>query len=247
VSQNILVIGATSAIAQQVARRYAEAGARLFLCARSAGHLEAVAADLRARGAAAVETLVADADAPAAIEAMELAAWNALGTVHVALVAFGSLPDQDRAAKDNEYLKAQFRTNAESVLVCLAMLARRFVAQRGGVIAVIGSVAGDRGRSGNYLYGAAKAAVAAFASGLRAQLRRQGVHVLTVKPGFVATPMTAHLNLPPRLTARPEVVAARIVRAIDRRWNVVYAPAFWRPIMTVIRWLPEPLFKRLRL
>jgi decaprenylphospho-beta-D-erythro-pentofuranosid-2-ulose 2-reductase len=246
-TQSILVIGATSAIAQQVARRYAETGAHLFLAARSAGHLEAVAADLQARGAAAVDTFVVDADDSAGVAAMLRAAWDALGVVHVALVAFGSLPDQERAASDTEYLKAQFRTNAESVLVCLAALAPRFVSQRNGVIAVIGSVAGDRGRPGNYLYGSAKAAVEAFASGLRAQLQREGVHLLTVKPGFVATPMTAHLHLPPLLTAQPDAVAARIMRAIDRRWDVIYVPWFWRPIMMVIRCLPEALFKRLRL
>jgi short-subunit dehydrogenase len=225
-TQNVLVIGANSAIAQAVARHYAENGARLFLCARSAGHLEAVAADLRARGAVAVGTFVTDADDSAGVAAMQRAAWEALGTVHVALVAFGSLPEQQRAASDTEYLKAQFRTNAESVLVCLAGLAQRFIPQRSGVIAVIGSVAGDRGRPGNYLYGSAKAAIDAFASGLRAQLYREGVHVLTIKPGFVATPMTAHLQLPARLTAQPAAVAARITRAIDARQNVVYGPGF---------------------
>lgn len=246
-TQNVLVVGATSAIAQAVARRYAETGARLFLCARNARHLEVVAADLRARGAAAVATYVSDADDSSGVEAMQRAAWEDLGTVHVALVAFGSLPDQERAATDTEYLKAQFRTNAESALVCLAGLARRFLPQHSGVIAVIGSVAGDRGRPGNYLYGSAKAAIDAFASGLRARLYRDGVHVLTIKPGFVATPMTAHLRLPGRLTAQPEAVAARITRAIDGRWDVVYVPGFWWLIMTVIRSVPESLFKRLRL
>jgi len=178
---------------------------------------------------------------------MQQAAWTALGVVQIALVAYGSLPDQARAAADTAYLIREFRVNAESVLVCLAGLAQRFQSQSEGVIAVIGSVAGDRGRPGNYLYGAAKAAIHAFASGLRAQLHRLGVHVVTIKPGFVATQMTAHLNLPALLTADPDAVAARIVAAIDRRRDVVYAPGFWRLIMMAIRLLPEAVFKRLKL
>ena len=246
-TQHVFIVGATSAIAQAVARRYAEQGARLFLAARNLGRLEAVAADLRARGAAGVATFVMNAEDVSGLAAMQDAAWATLGHVHVALVAHGSLPDQQRAAADDDYLIEQLRINAESVLICLAGLARRFAPQRSGVIAVIGSVAGDRGRPTNYLYGAAKAAVHAFASGLRAQLHRQGVSVLTVKPGFVATPMTAHLQLPARLVAQPAVIAAHITRAIERRRSVLYVPAFWRLIMTAIRLLPESLFKRLRL
>jgi hypothetical protein len=170
-----------------------------------------------------------------------------LGRIDVALVAYGSLPDQDRACQDVAYLVREFRTNSESVLICLAGLARRFQRQRCGVIAVIGSVAGDRGRASNYLYGSAKSAVHAFASGLRAQLRAAGVHVVTIKPGFVATKMTAHLSLPPLLTADPTSVARRIVVAIDRRRDVVYVPGFWRPIMFIVRHLPEAIFKRLKL
>lgn len=244
---NVLIVGATSGIAEAVARRYAQRGARLFLAARDVTKLEAVAADLRARGAAAVDTFVMDADDTAQLAAMQSAAWNALGEVQVALVAYGSLPDAARAANDSDYLVRQFRTNAESILVCLAGLAQRFQAQKSGVIAVIGSVAGDRGRASNYLYGAAKAAVHAFASGMRAQLQASGVHVLTIKPGFVATKMTAHLNLPARLTAEPAAVAKRIESAIDKRSDVIYVPGFWWLIMTIIRLLPEALFKRVKL
>ena len=246
-TQHVFIVGATSAIAQAVARRYAEQGARLFLAARNPSRLEAVAADLRARGAAGVVTFVMNAEDVAGLAAMQDAAWSTLGQVHVALVAHGSLPDQQRAAADDDYLIEQLRINAESVLVCLAGLARRLAPQRSGVIAVIGSVAGDRGRPTNYLYGAAKAAIHAFASGLRAQLYRQGVSVLTVKPGFVATPMIAHLQLPARLVAQPDAVAARITRAIEQRRNVVYVPGIWRLIMSAIRLLPENIFKRLRL
>jgi decaprenylphospho-beta-D-erythro-pentofuranosid-2-ulose 2-reductase len=244
---NVLIIGATSGIAEAVARRYAERGARLFLVARNSRKLEAVAADLLARGASAVDLFVMDANDTEQLTVMQQTAWNTLGEVQFALVAHGSLPDPARAATDAAYLIQEFRTNAESVVVCLAGLAQRFQSQGKGVLAVIGSIAGDRGRASNYVYGAAKAAVHAFASGLRAQLFRYGVHVLTIKPGFVATQMTAHLNLPARLTSQPDVVAARIEAAMEKRRNVVYTPGFWWLVMAIIRLLPEALFKRLKL
>ena len=246
-TQNVLIVGATSGIAEAVARRYAERGARLFLAARNPDKLATIAADLRARGATAADVLVVDATDSAQLTAMTDAAWHVMGSVHVALVAYGSLPDATRTETDTSYLTQEFRLNAESTLVCLTALAQRLQTQGTGVLAVIGSVAGDRGRASNYLYGAAKAAVHTFASGLRARLARSGVQVLTIKPGFVATQMTAHLKLPPALTADPASVAKRIQQAIDRKRDVVYVPGFWWLIMTIIRLLPEPIFKRLKM
>jgi hypothetical protein len=246
-TEKMLVIGATSGIAQAVARRYAERGARLFLVARDSAKVEAVAADLRVRGAGAVDVFVMDANDTSQLARMMQTAWKTLGQVEFALVAHGTLPDVARARTDAAYLIHQFRTNAESVIVCISGLAQYFQSQGSGVLAVIGSVAGDRGRASNYAYGAAKAAVHAFASGLRAELFRHGVHVLTIKPGFVATQMTAQLNLPARLMAQPDTVAARIEFAMESRRNVVYTPGFWWLVMAVIRLLPEALFKRLKL
>jgi short-subunit dehydrogenase len=188
-----------------------------------------------------------DANDTARLPLMQQSAWQALGQVELALVAHGTLPDAERARTDAAYLIHEFRTNAESVIVCLAGLAESFRLQGSGVLAVIGSVAGDRGRASNYAYGAAKSAVHAFASGLRAQLFRHGVHVITIKPGFVATQMTAQLELPARLTAQPEAVAARIEAAVEQRRNVVYTPGFWWLVMAIIRLLPEALFMRLKL
>ena len=242
--KNVLIIGASSGIAEAVARRYATQGSSFVLVARSEAKLAVIAADLVARGAAGVQTLIWEGDDLASLPALANSAWNALGTVDLALIAHGTLPDQSRAQIDLGYAMEQFRTNGESAVACMLALAGHFEVQGQGVLAVIGSVAGDRGRGSNYVYGAAKAAVDAFASGLRAQLFKKGVHVLTIKPGFVATPMTAELDLPAALTATPERVAADIEKAVDSRRNVLYTPWFWWGIMQVIRFLPTAIFKR---
>lgn len=245
-TQHVLIIGATSSIAEAVARDYAAQGARLFLVARNQAKLQAIKSDLGARGAKDVYTFDMDANDSERIAGMLATAAQSLGRIDVALVAHGTLPDQSRTENDIAYAVAEFRTNAESVITCLAGLGGVFAAQGSGVIAVIGSVAGDRGRSSNYLYGAAKAAIDTYASGLRAKLFKKGVHVLLIKPGFVATAMTAHLNLPARLTATPEKVAGDIILAIQKRKDVVYTPWFWSIIMLIIRWIPAVVFKRLQ-
>ena len=245
--QNIIIIGATSGIAEAVARRYAVQGAGVFLVARSSEKLEAISADLAARGASNVASFVLDANDTARIPEMLNVAWQAFTSFDVAMVAHGTLPDQSRCEIDLAYTIAEFKTNAESVITCLAALAGRFENQGKGVLAVIGSVAGDRGRGSNYLYGAAKAAIETFASGLRMRLFKSGIHVLLIKPGFVATAMTADLNLPPLLTASPESVATDIQYAINKRQDVLYTPWFWNLIMWIIRWIPAVLFKRLKL
>ena len=245
-NQNILIVGATSGIAEAVARCYAEQGAGLFLVARNNDKLQAISTDLIARGAKEVQTFVMDANESDLIATMLDTAWQAFGNIDVALVAHGTLPDQQRTETDISYAIAEFRTNAESVIACLAGLAQRFEPQGKGVIAVIGSVAGDRGRASNYLYGAAKAAIDTYASGLRAKLFNSGVHVLTIKPGFVATSMTADLKLPEKLTATPESVARDIQVAISKRKDVVYTPWFWNWVMLIIRWIPAVMFKRMK-
>ncbi|ALM85289.1 SDR family oxidoreductase [Bordetella sp. N] len=243
-SLNILILGATSGIAQAVGRRYAGEQASFFLVARDQAKLDMVAADLRGRGALAVHTFAADALDYAALDRMCATAWSTFQTLDVALIAHGTLPDQDRAQEDLDYAIHEFRANGESAIAAMGLMARRFEEQGRGVLAVIGSVAGDRGRGSNYLYGSAKAALDAYASGLRARLFKAGVHVLTIKPGFVATPMTANLDLPARLTAQPERVAEDIVRAVARRKDMLYTPGFWRLIMTIIKLVPNAIFKR---
>jgi short-subunit dehydrogenase len=246
-TQNILVVGATSGIAEAVARTYAGQGAQLFLVARNAEKLNVVASDLLARGASDVKTFVMDANDIARLPEMSGEAWNRLSRIDAALIAYGTLPDQMLCETDIDYAVREFRTNAESVIACLTGLAARFESQGSGVIAVIGSVAGDRGRASNYLYGSAKAAVHTFASGLRGRLYKHGVHVLTIKPGFVDTPMTKGLPLPQVLVVSAEKVAADIVRAIEKKREVLYTPWFWRYIMLMIRHIPNAVFKRMKL
>ena len=243
---SVLIVGATSAIAHAVARRYAAGAAALFLAARDATKLAATADDLRARGAVRVETRVFEADDLDGHAALVEGVTAAFPHLDAALVAYGTLPDQAAVERDAGAVAAAFTTNATSVVALLTRLGEVFEAQGRGTLAVISSVAGDRGRPSNYVYGAAKGAVSLFAQGLRARLSKKGVRVVTVKPGFVDTPMTAHLPKNP-LFASPEQVAAKIHRAMTRGADVVYAPGFWRPVMAAIRAIPERLFKRLNL
>lgn len=243
----VLIIGATSAIAGACARRWAGRGASFFLVGRDADKLEVQAADLRVRGAKATHAWVMDANDLASHPAMLAEAVTRLGTIDIALVAHGTLPDQ-RACEADPLLAAQeFATNGGSVMALLALLANHAEVQRAGALAVITSVAGDRGRPSNYVYGSAKAAVSVFCEGLRARLFQSGITVTDIRPGFVATPMTQGLALPARLVATPDAVARRIVAGIDRGADVVYAPAFWWGIMWIIRNIPRAVFKRLSL
>ncbi len=233
-------------IATAVARRYAERAARIGLVGRRAGALEALAADLRVRGAAEVETWVLDANDIARHAACLDAAWQRFGAFDHVLIAHGVLPEQDECERSAAAALASFDTNARSVLALLTDLANRFERQGTGAIGVISSPAGDRGRASNYVYGAAKAAVTNFASGLRHRLARKGVRVVTILPGFVDTPMTASFAKGP-LWATPERVAADIDRALEGGFGAVYTPWFWRWIMLVIKHVPERLFVRTRL
>jgi hypothetical protein len=244
--KRILIIGATSAIAEAVAREFARRGDALALAARGSQRLQAVADDLRVRGAVSCDTLPFDASALEQHGALVIEAVRRLGGVDVALIAHGTLSDQRACERSVELLREEFTVNALSVMVLCTHLANHFEAQGHGVLAVISSVAGDRGRQSNYVYGSAKAALNAFTSGLRQRLYRQGIAVVTIKPGFVSTPMTAAFPKS-AMWATPASVARDIVRAIDRGAPVLYTPWFWRPIMALIRALPERVFRGLRL
>ncbi len=239
-----LIIGATSAIAESTARLLAARHERLYLVARNPQRLKAVATDLAVRGAERVGHEVLDLNDLAAHEPMLERADGFLGGIARVLIAHGTLSDQKACERSIELTLRELHTNALSVVALLTPLANRLSSRGTGAIAVISSVAGDRGRASNYVYGSAKALVTAFLSGLRQRLRHHGVAVITIKPGLVDTPMTAAFTKG-LLWARRERVAAGIVRAFDRRTPTVYLPAFWRPIMFVIRALPEAVFRRL--
>jgi short-subunit dehydrogenase len=244
--RRVLIIGATSAIAAETARVFAAYGARLFLTGRHSGRLDAVAADLKVRGAAQVETAVLEVTDISRHAGVVEAAFAALGGLDVALIAYGTLPDQRRCEESVVETLAALEVNFTATIALLTLLANRFEAARQGCIAAITSVAGDRGRQSNYVYGAAKGGVERFLEGLRNRLFRSGVAVITIKPGFVDTPMTAGVAKNP-LFASPRRVGRAIYRAIEARRSVVYIPWFWRPIMFLVTALPESIFQRLRL
>ncbi len=245
----ILIFGATSAIAEATARLWVSRGCSLFLVARNPARLAAVRDDLRTRAGPGqrIETATADLDDLGRHSALIAEADRALGGIEVALIAQGSLPVQAECERSVEAMRAEFTTNALSPLSLLTLLANYFERRGAGCIVAISSVAGDRGRRSNYVYGAAKATVTCFLQGLRNRLAGRGVAVVAIKPGFVVTPMTKEFDRGGPLWAAPETIARGIVRAVERRRDVVYLPWFWRYIMLVIRHIPERLFKRMSL
>lgn len=244
--QTVLIIGATSAMAEAVARIYATRRARLYLIARDQGRLEAIANDLKVRGAEAVYTAVFTAEDRAGHQALIADAWRCLDRVDVALVAHGVLPDQRQCDANPTDAAVSVDVNATSVASLGGWIALRLEAQGSGRLGIISSVAGDRGRQSNYTYGAAKAFVSTYASGLRHRLVSRNVGVTLIKPGFVDSPMTAGFPKG-RLWTSPAKAGLIIVSALDKGARVVYVPSFWRWIMLVVRLLPEWLFLRTRL
>ena len=243
----VVVFGATSAIAEAVARRYAETGAALVLVGRREPQLMRIKADLEVRGASRVATVGGDLAELEGHERLVEAAALHQGAPDLVLVAWGSLTDQARATTDAAYAARELTTNFVAPAALLLRIAAWLEPQRQGVIAVITSVAGDRGRQSNFVYGAAKGGLQRFLEGLRHRLHGQGITVLDIRPGFVATPMTAGMAQTGPLWATPEQVAADIVQAIEQAQPVLYTRWFWRWIMLAVRTVPMPLFHRTKL
>jgi short-subunit dehydrogenase len=245
-SRRILVLGATSGIAEAVCRRWAERGESLFLVARNEDKLAAVAADMRTRGAAYVDTAVADLD-DTGIHAELLAhAINSLTGLDIAFLALGVLGDQPKAERSFLDAAQILHTNLVAPVSLLTWLGNYCAQRHAGTLAVLSSVAGERGRKSNYVYGSSKAGLTAFVDGLRNRIDRDGVHVMTIKPGPVKTAMTAGMKGSEKF-ADVESVATTLVKAIDRGTDIVYVPGVWRVIMAVIRSIPERIFKKLNL
>lgn len=244
--KNVLIIGATSAIAEATARQLALRGINLYLLGRNKERLEMLIDDLKVRGAKKALYAIFDATEFSSHSTLIDQAERDLGELDTVLIAHGTLGDQKACEKSFALTLQELTTNATSVISLLTLLGNRFETQGHGRIAVISSVAGDRGRQSNYVYGTAKGALNIFLQGLRNRLSKQGVQVLTIKPGFVDTPMTAHFRKG-LLWATPDKIASDIIQALDKRKNVLYTPFFWRPIMLIIRMIPEFIFKRLNL
>lgn len=245
---NSLIIGATSAIAHETARLLAVRGDQLILVGRNADKLSAIATDLSILGARRVECITQDLDQISDYEGFIQQTINLYGQLDLALLAHGTLPDQPTLQQQASATLHSMHTNGLSYIGLLTPLANYFEQQGSGCIAVITSVAGDRGRQSNYVYGASKALVSTFCQGLRNRLAKTNVQVLTIKPGFTDTPMTAHLPKAGAIPwAKPEAIAAGIVQAINNKKDVVYLPKFWRLIMLLIQHIPEKIFKKLSL
>lgn len=241
--RRILVLGATSGIAEACVRLWAERGDNLYLVARHADKLAAVAADARTRGAAYVDSAVADLNDTGAHPELLARAINSLGGLDVAFVAVGVLGDQAAAERSFATANEILHTNYTVPLSLLTWLANYCAQRHGGTLAALSSVAGERGRKSNYVYGSAKAGLTAFLSGLRNRIDREGVRVITIKPGPVKTAMTEGMKGSEKF-ADVNAVAATIVKAIDRGQDVLYVPAMFRIAMAVIRAIPEGIFKK---
>lgn len=246
--RNVLILGATSTIAEHAARQLVARGANVFCVGRDGRKLAAITRDLQIRAPRAnVGSKTMDLCDYDAHEAMLNEAQAALGGLDGVLIAHGTLPDQKACEASVAATRHEIETNALSVISLLTHLGNRFEHHGGGVIAVISSVAGDRGRQSNYVYGCAKGMVTIFLQGLRNRLYRHGTDVVTIKPGFVDTPMTDGFDKSGPLWAKPDVVAAGIVKAMRKGRQEVYLPWFWWGIMQIIRHIPEFIFKRLSL
>lgn len=240
-----IILGGTSTMARTFARSAAERGDGVILAGRDMDDLKATATDCGLRGAPVAEAAAFDARDPSTFDALTGRAAKLGGTVSVA-VFVGSMPPQEAIDADPSLIDGVVTDNFTGPARFLTAIAPLLESQGRGTVVGVGSVAGDRGRLGNYVYGAAKAGFHTYLSGLRNRLGRSGVHVVTVKPGTVDTAMTWGLDKLPFL-AQPEKIVADIFRAVDKRKNVIYTPLIWWPVMTVIRLIPEPVFKKMQI
>ncbi len=247
--KRVVIVGATSRIAECCARRWAATGAKLFLIARDQDRLQQIHADLGVRGGHPDNLGASGFDALDYGNYARLVqnADEFLGGIDVVLIAHGTLPEQSACEQDLDQARSALEINGLSAVLLAEAFAMRMAPAGHGSIAVIGSVAGDRGRRSNYVYGAAKALVHRYLEGMRHRLAPHGLQIVTIKPGPTDTPMTANYNQPGVRLADPEDVADLIVRGIERGRTTIYAPGIWRWIMLVIRHIPERIFMKMSL
>ena len=244
--RKIIVIGALSTIAEATCRLFADQGDRLYLVGRNKDALSNLTDDLKVRGADYVNYQVQDLNIIINHDEIFKKANELMEGIDLIFIAHGTLPDQSSCENSVEKTLDEFNTNAISVISLLTHASNFFESRLSGMIVVISSVAGDRGRKSNYIYGSAKGAVSLFLQGLRGRLHNKGIRVITIKPGFVDTKMTAAFNKN-ILWSSPEKVAKGIKVAIDNKRDIVYLPSYWRYIMMIVRVIPEFIFKKLPL
>lgn len=240
----VLILGATSDIAVALAHTYGASGYDLQIAARDVNTLAPIQKDLEIRYGVQVNTYAFDATD-----------FNSHTTFYqtlevkpdIAICVFGYLGDQAKASQDWQETKRIIETNYTGAVSILNIIANDFEQKKQGVIVGISSVAGERGRQSNYIYGSAKAGFTAYLSGLRNRLTRSNVHVVTIKPGFVDTRMTEHLDLPKLLTAKPGQVARQVFSAAHKKKNIIYVLPVWKIIMLIIKMIPESVFKKMKL
>lgn len=242
--KSVVIFGATSDIAIAIVREFADQGYDLFLAARNVDRLHSLSFDLNLRFGTTVELLEFDG---LDYESHEKLVNQLPDHCTIAICVFGLLGDQESAQSDWKQTERIINVNFTGAVSVLNQVANCWEGKGEGVIVGVSSVAGDRGRGSNYIYGSAKAGLTTYLAGLRNRLSVKGVHVVTVKPGFVYTKMTNHLDLPVSLTSSSEDVAKKIFYAIRKSKNVIYVGFVWRYIMMIIKLIPEPIFKKLKL
>jgi len=243
---NILILGATSAIAKHTARLLAADEHSLYLVARNEDKLSAMKQDMLVRGAKEVNYETLDLADDKQHTQLIQRITTTMGSIDTVLIAYGTLANQEISASSYEKTLKELQINCLSVISLLTILANQLETQGSGSIAVISSPSGDRGRQSNYIYGTAKGALSIFLQGLRNRLAKSNVHILTIKPGFVDTPMTKGFKKG-FLWVSPEVISKGIYNAIKKKKEVVYLPFFWLFIMLGIKSIPEKIFKHLKL
>lgn len=241
---SVLLLGASSDMAVALARAYAKQKFDIMLAGRDTETLQALRSDIEIRYQVRADTLFFNATD---FSSHRLFYQNLPTVPDITICVFGYLGDQEKALDDWEEAERIIQTNYTGAVSILNIVASDYSKRRSGIIIGISSVAGERGRQSNFMYGSAKAGFTAYLSGLRNRVYRDGVRVITVLPGFVYTRMTAELTLPPLLTATPDQVAAGILKAVSRNRNVIYIKWFWRWIMLIIKIIPENKFKKMKL
>jgi decaprenylphospho-beta-D-erythro-pentofuranosid-2-ulose 2-reductase len=245
--ENVLILGATSGIGKSMASYFGSQGANLILAGRDKSELNLIARDIELRYAVIVHVLFFEALDFKSHEDFFKDCLEIYPSLDGVFLSYGYMVDQEEAAIDFDSANKMMNINYNSPVSILNIIANHFEEQGKGFICVISSVAGDRGRQSNYIYGSSKAALSVYLQGLRNRLSKSNVFVITVKPGFVDTQMTYGILKDSPLVAKPEQVSKSIYQAIQKKKDVAYTPAFWEYIMLIIKNIPEKIFKRMSL